>query len=142
MSLVNLDTLKSSVTEGNIAQEQLEALRKLLVAVLAKGARADLNADSDEVNTIIQVVRDFTGLELDTATVRAEAIAQSRETSSRPISKLASTLSHEHKVLVVLALKEVLLADQQVISSEVDYFNVVASALRVSFADAAGLLED
>lgn len=142
MTLLNLDNLKSSALQGDFADEQLESMKKLLLMVLARGARVDLNADSDEVSAIIEVVRNFTGHELDAATVRTEAIAQSRETSTKPISKLASSLSHEQKILVILALKEVLLADQQLISSEIDYFNIVASALKLSFADAAGLIED
>lgn len=142
MALVDLQKLKSLVTAGSSAHDESERFKQLLFMILTKAARVDLHTDAAEVDLIQKIMLEYTGEAYEAATIRAEATAQSQENSLRPISKLASTLPENLRVLAVSALKEVMGADERVSYAEIDYFNAVAGAMRLSFADVAGLLQD
>lgn len=141
MALLDIDNLKSMISKGMSAEEERAAFRKLLITVLARASRVDLNTDAAEVDKIQAIVAEYTGADIDAAAVRTEAIMQARETNMKSVSKLASKMSESYRVLVIKALKQVILADDQVSHTEIDYFNAVAAALRLSFADVAELVE-
>ena len=141
MPLLNLSAIKASLTGGGSNQAERETLRELLISVLAKGSRADLHTDASEVAMIQALVAEHTGEQLEAADIRAAAIMLSDEDSMRGIAKLATKVTEEHKLLVISALRSVVLADDHVSHREIDYFNAVAAALRLSYADVAGLAE-
>ena len=85
---------------------------------------------------------EYTGETYEAGTIRAEAIEQSQEESLRPVAKAASKLPEGLRVLAIDALASVMRADDQISYAEIDYFNAVAGAMRLSFADVAGLLKD
>jgi len=141
MPLLNLASLKAALCGGNSNQVERETLRELLISVLAKGSRADLHTDENEIAMIQSLVAEHTGEQLEGAEIRTAAIMMSDDDSMRGIAKLAAKVSEQHKLLVINALRDVILADDHVSHREIDYFNAVAAALRLSYADAAGLAE-
>jgi hypothetical protein len=142
MTLVDLTNLKTMICNGSIGADEREWFRELLYLILTKAARVDLHADESEVSTIKRIMKEYTGEDYDEGDIRAEAIAQSRENSLRPVAKLGSRLPETYCVLAIQALEEVMRADDNVSYAEIDYFNAVASAMRLSFADVAGLIQD
>jgi len=142
MALVNLQNLKSLMCADSTGDAERETFKTLLFTILAKASRVDLHTDTSEVETIQKIMLEYTGENYDAGSIRAEAIAQSQEESLRPVAKAASKLPEGLRVLAIEALASVMRADDQISYAEIDYFNAVAGAMRLSFADVAGLLKD
>ena len=142
MALVDLESLKSLVCNGSSAADELETFKKLLFTILTKAARVDLQTDDSEVSMIQSIMSEYTGESYSAGDIRAEAIGQAQEDSLRPVSKLASRLPENLRVLAISALIDVMRVDERVSYAEIDYFNAVAAAMRLSFADSAGLVKD
>ena len=142
MPLFNLDSFKAQLSGGGTAAQEKEVFRDLLISVLSRGSRADLHTDSEEIALIQKLVAEHTGEELDAGSIRATAIMASSDNSMRSVAKLASKLPENYRILVIDALRAVILADDRVSHREIDFFNSVAGALRLSYADVAGLLEE
>jgi len=142
MALVNLQSLKSLMTSTASADDERENYKTLLFTILTKASRVDLHTDGSEVELIQKIMLEYTGETYDAGSIRAEAIAQSQDESLRPVAKLAAKLPESMRVLAIDALASVMRADDQISYAEIDYFNAVAGAMRLSFADVAGLLKD
>jgi uncharacterized tellurite resistance protein B-like protein len=142
MALVDLQNLKSLVCASSGAADERETFKNLLFTILTKAARVDLQTDDSEVSMIQAIMSEYTGESYSAGDIRAEAIGQAQEESLRPISKLAFKLPENLRVLAISALIDVMRADERVSYAEIDYFNAVAGAMRLSFADAAGLVKD
>ena len=141
MALIDLQSLKTLVQSGCNEVDEREVFKELLYAILCKAARVDLHADTTEVDMIAKIMLEYTGEEYDSAAIRTEISAKSRDDSLRPVAQLASKLSEEMRVLAIVALEQVMRADETVSYAEIDYFNAVAAAMRLSFADVAGLVK-
>jgi uncharacterized tellurite resistance protein B-like protein len=142
MALVNLQSLKSLMTSTTSADDDRENYKTLLFTILTKASRVDLHSDGTEIELIQKIMFDYTGETFDAGSIRAEAIAQAQGESLRPVAKLAAKLPESMRVLAIDALASVIRADDNISYAEIDYFNAVAGAMRLSFADVAGLLQD
>ena len=142
MALVNLQSLKSLMTSTTSADDDRESYKTLLFTILTKASRVDLHSDGTEIELIQKIMFDYTGETYDAGSIRAEAIAQAQGESLRPVAKLAAKLPESMRVLAIDALASVIRADDNISYAEIDYFNAVAGAMRLSFADVAGLLQD
>ena len=142
MALVNLENLKSLMCTESSSDSERETFKTLLFTILSKASRVDLHTDSSEVEAIQKIMLEYTGETYEAGTIRAEAIEQSQEESLRPVAKAASKLPEGLRVLAIDALASVMRADDQISYAEIDYFNAVAGAMRLRFADVAGLLND
>lgn len=142
MALVDLQTIKARLQGQSGAADERETFKQLLFKILTKAARVDLHTEGAEVAMIQRIMLAYTGEEYDAGTIRAEALAQSQEDSLRPVARLAAKLPESFCVLAIVALEEVMRADENVSYAEIDYFNAVAAAMRLSFADVAGLVKD
>ncbi len=142
MTLVDLDKLKSLLSSGGSADDERETFKKMLFMILAKAARVDLHADAAEVAVIQKIMKEYTGADYAAADIHTEALNLANEKSLRPVSQLAAKLPESLCVLAINALKEVMRADDKISYAEIDYFNAVAGAMRLSHADVAGLVQD
>ena len=142
MALVNLENLKSLMCAESSSDSERETFKTLLFTILSKASRVDLHTDSSEVEAIQKIMLEYTGETYEAGTIRAEAIEQSQEESLRPVAKAATKLPEGLRVLAIDALASVMKADDQISYAEIDYFNAVAGAMRLSFADVAGLLKE
>jgi len=142
MALVNLQSLKSLMTSTTSADDYRESYKTLLFTILTKASRVDLHSDGTEIELIQKIMFDYTGETYDAGSIRAEAITQAQGESLRPVAKLAAKLPESMRVLAIDALASVIRADDNISYAEIDYFNAVAGAMRLSFADVAGLLQD
>jgi uncharacterized tellurite resistance protein B-like protein len=142
MALVDLEKIKAQLTSTPSEGDQREVFRELLFKILTKAARVDLHTADAEITMIQRIMKSYTGEEYAAAAIRTESIAQSQESSLRPVARLAAKLPESFRVLAIVALEEVMRSDERLSYSEIDYFNAVAGAMRLSFADVAGLVAD
>lgn len=118
-----------------------EAYRELLLMVLARATDVDAYTHPAEVETVQKVLCEYLGEDVTSADVRIAAKSALYEAAplEKYVAKIGPKLSDELRLKLVSALIEVLRADEQVASSEADYFNKICEAVQISYAELAGL---
>lgn len=118
-----------------------ELYREVLLMTLARAADADINIQTVEVDRIREILKEHTGDEFSAADVRVAAREELYAEASlrKYLSSVRSKLSASERADVVQALADVFRSDQNVSVLEVDFFNGVAAALKVTPAELAGL---
>jgi uncharacterized tellurite resistance protein B-like protein len=108
---------------------------------LAEASMADANIHPLEIETIQKIMQRETGQDLTEADIRVA----SRSDSYRPASLLKYLrrarfqLNAENKATILRALVDVIKSDTKINVLEIDFFNQVIKALRMSPADQQGL---
>ena len=144
MGLVDLSHIKQLFSSKHPAQTDRELYRELMLMVLARAADADSYTHPAEVEVVQRVLEEHLGDRVESSDIRIAARSKLYETApiEKYISRVAPKLSRADRREIVNALVEVLWADDRVASSEANYFNMVVSAMELSFADVAGLMSD
>ncbi len=144
MSIRNLSQIKKLFDQGDNPEEKQELYQEMLLMTLSRATRADLVTDDAEVATVQKVVLEATGEEVSPQDVRIAAASELYETT--PIDKylvrVGQKIDLPQRQSIVKALIAVFKADGQVTESEIDFFNMVVGALKLSPAEAAGLVVD
>ena len=109
--------------------------------VLARATDADAYTDPVEVEAVQRIVKDYLGEDISSAEVRIAASSDlfERAPLHKYLSRIGPQLKDSERISIVKAMVDVLHADGRIASSELDYFNMVADALRLSPAEIAGL---
>ena len=120
---------------------QKELYKEVLLMVLARASSSDANIHEVEIETIQNIVQKETGEELTTQDVRKAARTELYESVplSNYLGSASRDLSDTDRVRVIQLLADVIKSDTEVSVLEVDFFNMVAGALRVTPAEVAGL---
>lgn len=109
--------------------------------VLARASSSDAAIHEVEIESIQEIVKRETGSDLTVQDVRKAARTELYE--STPLSKYLSSASRDltdkDRSRVIQLLAEIIKSDTEVSVLEVDFFNMVAAALRVTPAEVAGL---
>lgn len=141
MALVELSHIRKLF--GSSSDETLgpEVFRELLVMVLARATDADAYTHPVEVSSVQKVIKEYLDEDISSNDVRIAALSELYEAAplEKYLTRVGPRLPLADRRRVIAALIEVLRADDRVASSEADYFNMVAGALKLSFADVAGL---
>ncbi len=120
---------------------QQELYKEVLLMVLARASSSDANIQPVEIESIQVIIRNETGDEVSEQDVRRAGRTELYE--STPLDKyLGSTrkkLADADRVKIIHLLAEIIKSDTTVSVLEVDFFNMVGNALRVSPAEIAGL---
>ena len=121
-----------------------QLFRELFVLVLSRATDADAYTHPAEVKTVQSVIKAELGEELSEGEIRTAALSKVYESVSlqKCLNSAATRLSAEQRRRILGGLIKVLRADDRVSSREADFFNTVAAALRLTAADAAGLISD
>ncbi|MEM1110388.1 MAG: TerB family tellurite resistance protein [Pseudomonadota bacterium] len=126
---------------GGQAEGDQEAFRELMLMILARATDADCYAHPAELAAVQKAIKEHLGEELSAEDVTE--ISRSDLYKEAPlekyISRLAPRLSLTQRKNIVSALMEVLRSDGMVAASETEYFNGVVMALRMTYAEVAGL---
>ena len=130
---------------GELSDEEKQDLFvEALLMTLARATSSDTNIEPVEVETVGKIILDETGTEIETARIRVAAASELFET--QPLEKYLSKTSHKlpesDRIRIVRALARVIKSDVRVSATEIEFFNMVASALHVSPAGLAGLSAD
>lgn len=109
---------------------------------LARAADADINIQTVEIDRIREILKERTGEDFSSADIRVAAREElyAQATLKKYLGSAGKKLKNQQRVSVVHALADVFRSDSSVSALEVDFFNGVAEALRVSAADIAGLV--
>lgn len=119
-----------------------ELYKEVLLMTLARAADADINIQTVEVDRICEILKEHTGQKFSSADVRVAARDELYAEASlrKYLASVRGKLSAKERADIVQALADVFRSDQSVSVLEVDFFNGVADALKVTPAGLAGLI--
>ncbi len=142
MAIADLSNVLKIFSGSNLdSATKKELYQEVLLMVLARASSSDANIHEVEIESIREIVQRETGSDLSAQDVRKAARTELYETT--PLSKYLSTasrdLADQDRIRVIQLLAEVIKSDTEVSVLEVDFFNMVAAALRVTPAEVAGL---
>ncbi len=141
MALVDFNKVRQLFGETPQGDDA-DLFRELFVMVLARATDADAYTHPAEVATVQGVIKDEIGLELSSNEIRTAALSKVYESVplNRCLSDAAPKLSTDQRRTILRGLVAVMHADDRISSREADFFNMVVSSLRMTAADAAGLI--
>lgn len=142
MAIADLTSVLKIFGGGDVSEaEQQELFKEVLLMTLARAADADINIQHAEVDRIREILREHTGEEFSASDIRVAARDElyAQATLKKYLESVRSKMSDRQRGETVTALADVLRSDSNVSVLEVDFFNTVAKALRVTPAELAGL---
>ena len=143
MALISFSSLKDMVAGrgGNSGGNTETLFEEVLLLVLARASRVDSNVDSIEIQHVQEAVKKITGTEHSEAEILTAASSELFETQSleRTLAKASGKLSSENRAEILDCLANLLKADEAVRYPELEFFDHVASALRASPSEIAGV---
>ncbi|MGK0373580.1 MAG: putative tellurite resistance protein B-like protein [Arenicella sp.] len=142
MSIRNLSHIKKFFGHVDSPEEKHELYKEILLMTLARATRADLVTDNAEVEIVQKVWLDVIGEEVESKDVRIAASSELYETA--PIDKYLARVGPQIEIAerqsIVKALIAVFEADGIVTASEIEFFNMVVDALKLTPAQTVGLM--
>ncbi len=127
----------SSASEEN----QDELYKEVLLMTLARASRSDANIHPVEIETIQQIMQRETGQELTEADIRKAARPERYQSMNLRtyLRSVQGQLKVEGRIKIVQALADVIKSDTPISVLEINFFNRVADALRITFPQLFGL---
>ena len=104
---------------------------------LARASNSDANIHPAEIETIQQIMQRETGQELTEADIRKAARPDLYESVKlhKYLRSVQRQLKAEDKITIMQALADVIRSDTQINVLEIDFFNRVAVALRITLPE-------
>ena len=123
----------SSANEGS----QDELYKEVLLMTLARASKADANIHPAEIETILQIMQRETGQDFAEADIRKASQPDLYESANlrKYLRSVQGRLNDESKITIVQALVDVIKSDTEINVLEIDFFNRVVDALRITPAD-------
>ena len=142
MVLTDLSAVAKIFRGGELSDSEKEELfKEALLMALARASSVDSNIHPVEVQYVQTIVKKYTGDDVSAPDVRVAAQSSIFETA--PLEKYLATtakkLDAEHRVHITEALAEVIKIDAHVSIREIEFFDMVASALKITPSEMAGL---
>lgn len=141
MSIGSLSKIKKFFGALENAEEKEELYKEMLVMTLARATRADLLTDDREVDKVQEILCAALGADVSAKDIRVAASSELYE--SAPIEKYLANVGPKIDATqrrgITRALVDVFRADGKVSESEIEFFNMVAEALRLKPSELAGL---
>ena len=118
-------------------------MREALLMTLARATNADTNVKTVEVETVRRIYQEATGDEVSSKDVRMAANADLFDEAplDQYLSRIHSKIDDDDQRLIVRSLAQVIKADGRISPLEVDFFNDVVGALRMTPDQITGLLD-
>ncbi len=142
MAIVDFSRVLKIFSESSPSEEkQNELYREVLLMTLARASSSDANIDPVEIETIQQIMQRETGQELTEADIRKAARSELYESVNlrKYLRSVQRQLKAEDRSKIVQAVVDVIKSDTQINVLEIDFFNRVADALRITPAETLGL---
>ena len=142
MAIADLSSVLKIFGESVPDEDEQKALYgEVLLMTLARASSADANMDPVEISTIRQIIQRETGEEIEEKDVRRAARTELYETETlrKYLRRVRQRLQADDRRKIVEALAEVIKSDSQISVLEIDFFNRVADALRITPAELARL---
>ncbi len=118
-------------------EKQKELYREVLLMTLARASNSDANIHPVEIETIQQIMQRETGQELTEADIRKATRPDLYESVKlrKYLRSVQRQLKAEDKITIMQALADVIRSDTQINVLEIDFFNRVAVALRITLPE-------
>ena len=121
---------------GSSASKEIqdELYKEVLLVTLAQASKADANIHPLEIETIQQIMRRETGQDLTEADIRKASWSDTYGPANlrKFLRRVQSQLSTQNKTTILLALVDVIKSDTKINVLEIDFFNRVVEALRIT----------
>ena len=120
---------------------QGELYKEVLMMTLAEACRVDANIHPLEIQAIQKIMRRETGQDLSEADIRVASRSDvySSATLRKFLRRARAQLNAENKATILQALVDVIKSDTKINVLEIDFFNRVVDALRITPAEQSGL---
>ena len=141
MSLANFSRLSKLFKEREATADE-GVFRELFVLVLSRATDADAYTHPAEIASVQAVIKEHLGEDISSSDIRTAALSKLYESAPlhKYLAEVGPRLSRQQRCSIIRGLVEVLKADESVSSRETEFFNMVAMALGLTAADAAGLV--
>jgi uncharacterized tellurite resistance protein B-like protein len=121
---------------GSFASEktQDELYEEVLFTILARASQADANIHPDEIGTIQQIMRRETGQDVTESDIRKASWSELNESAHlrKYLRSVQGRLNGQNKTAILQALVDVIKSDSKINVLEIDFFNRVVDALRMT----------
>jgi len=142
MAIADLNSVLTIFGASSPSEEQQKELyREVLLMTLARASSSDANIHPVEIEAIQRIMQRETGQELTGADIRKASRPELYESVNlrKYLRSVQRQLKAEHRLAIVRALADVIKSDDQISVLEIDFFNRVADALRITPAELVGL---
>jgi uncharacterized tellurite resistance protein B-like protein len=143
MAIADLKSVLRIFGGGDVGEnEQSELFKEVLLMTLARAADADINIQAVEVDRIREILKEHTGEDFSAGDIRVAARRElySQATLKKYLASVRGKMESEQRIETVHALADVFRSDKSVSVLEVDFYNGVVEALKVTPAELAGLV--
>ena len=143
MAIADLKNVLKIFGGSEITEDQgNELFKEVLLMTLARAADADINIQNVEVDRIREILKEHTGEEFSAADIRVAARSElyADSTLIKYLNSVYKKMTAAHRAETIQALADVFRSDKNVSVLEVDFFDKVAEALRVTPSQMAGLI--
>ncbi len=122
-------------------ETQDELYKEVLLTTLARASKADANIHPVEIETIQQIMQRETGQDFTEADIRKASRSDLYESANlcKYLRSVQGRLNDENKTTILRALVDVIKSDTEINVLEIDFFNRVVDALRMTPAEQLGL---
>ena len=141
MALIDFSTIKELISDGGSSESRETLFKETLLIVLARATRADANVESIEVMHVQKALKEVTGEEFTEADILTAASSEIFESQSleRTLANASRRLDDDDRVTILECLSSLIRADGHIRYPELEFFDHVATALRASPSEIAGL---
>jgi uncharacterized tellurite resistance protein B-like protein len=143
MAIADLSSVLKIFGGSEPTEEERQALfREVLLMTLSRATSADANIDTAEVDTVQTILKKTLGDDIDAAEIRVAAKSEIYERAPLPdyLASVAKKLDSAERVAIAEALAEVIRSDCRISEREVNFFDMVAKALKITPAELAGII--
>ena len=141
MALIDFSTIKDLITDLSAGKDEEVLFKEVILLVLAGATRADSNVESIEVEHIQKALRELTGEEFSRGDILTASSSEIYETQSleRTLANAARKLGQEKRSVILSCLADLIRADSSIRDQELEFFDQVATALKATPSEIAGL---
>ena len=141
MALIDFSTIKDLITDLGAGKDEEVLFKEVILLVLARATRADSNVESIEVEHIQKALKELTGEEFSRGDILTASSSEIYETQSleRTLANAARKLGQEKRSVILSCLADLIRADSSIRDQELEFFNQVATALKATPSEIAGL---
>ena len=141
MALIDFSTIKDLITDLSAGKDEEVLFKEVILLVLARATRADSNVESIEVEHIQKALRELTGEEFSRGDILTASSSEIYETQSleRTLANAARKLGQEKRSVILSCLADLIRADSSIRDIELEFFDLVATALKATPSEIAGL---
>ena len=143
MAIADLKNVLKIFGGSDVSEEQEnELFKEVLLMTLARAADADINIQTVEVERIQEILKEHTDEDFTRADIRVAARSElyAEATLIKYLNSVYKKMRPAHRAETIQALADVFRSDKNVSVLEVDFFDKVAEALRVTPSQMAGLI--